>query len=70
MATDGFKKGTGAYTCVDCGKLTRKVKYQDSDEMCMLCEQKSYLQVMIDDGEDEDSIRGQRKYIEKLEAQK
>jgi len=38
---DGFKRGSGCYKCSICGKLTRLVKDQSSQDMCFDCEERS-----------------------------
>ncbi len=47
MKNDKFKKGSGAYTCGDCGKLTRETGHGESDcELCAFC----FLSAMLENG--------------------
>jgi hypothetical protein len=38
MTHDGFKQGSGCFTCMDCGKLTRHTREAHNEELCPQCQ--------------------------------
>jgi hypothetical protein len=51
---EGFQRGSGAFPCVNCGKLTRKMQNTDNTDLCKKCfDEISEENRISDSGEDD-----------------